>query len=61
MVFEKERNDTMNHIHAIIHALKAAEVKAQYYNKIEDPRYLQETMDWIQVANIYLEQLKCES
>lgn len=48
----------MNYIHAISMALEAAKIRANHYQKEQNARYLEEMCDWLQVANIYIEQLK---
>lgn len=48
----------MNYKRAILHALEAAKIKHDHFKKEKKIRYLEEACEWIQVAQIYLNQLK---
>jgi len=43
----------MEYINAIIHALEAAKIRAEWYKHENNPRYLIECRDWLSVAKIY--------
>ena len=52
----------MEYINAINYALEAARIRAEWYKDENDPRYLEECRDWIDVARIYSnsEASRCE-
>lgn len=43
----------MEYINAIIHALDAAKIRADYYRQSKNLRYLNECQEWLAVAKIY--------
>lgn len=45
----------MEYINAIIHALDAAKIRADYYRQSKNLRYLNECQEWLMVAKIYSE------
>ena len=47
----------MDYTYAIELALKAAKIRTEYFQQEPNPRFLEEACDWIQVANIYIEQM----
>lgn len=46
------------YIHAINHALKYASLRIKWYEDTNDSRYLYEALDWIDVAHIYMKEIK---
>lgn len=42
------------YIDAIAYALKNASIRMKYYEETNESRFLTETNDWVEVANIYL-------
>jgi hypothetical protein len=47
-----------NYIYAINHALKYASLRMSWYEDTKDSRYLYESMDWVDVARIYMKEIK---
>lgn len=47
----------MDYTNAINMALEAAKIRTDYFQHEPNLRYLEEACEWIQVANIYLEQM----
>lgn len=46
-----------NYIHSLINALKHSQVRAEYYYQTGDVRFLNESSDWIDVAQIYMKEI----
>lgn len=47
-----------NYIHSIIYALEHSLVRSRYYEQTGDIRFLNESSDWIDVATIYMKEIK---
>lgn len=47
-----------NYIHSLINALKHSQVRASYYEQTGDVRFLNESSNWIDVAKIYMNEIK---
>lgn len=47
-----------NYISSIKHALKNAEIRLGWYSDTSDVRHLSESMEWIDVAQIYMKEIK---
>ena len=47
-----------NYIDSIIKALENSLVRSKYYKQTGDIRFLNESSDWIDVANIYMKEIQ---
>lgn len=45
------------YIHSLINALKHSQVRASYYEQTGDVRFLNESSDWLEVAQIYIKEI----
>lgn len=45
----------MECVNAVIHAIEAAKIRAEWYSQEKNPRYLEECLEWLTVAKIYSE------
>lgn len=56
---------TSGYINGYINALENSIVRAKYYSQTNDIRFLNESNEWLDVANIYLKEITndqtCES
>lgn len=55
--FENRSEMTAGYIRGYINALTNSLHRAEYYETTNDERFLNESNDWIRVANIYLKEI----
>lgn len=53
-------NQNDYYIYSIKQALKYADIRFSWYEQSHDPYHLQEAIDWVEVANIYMKGLRIE-
>lgn len=53
-----DRSSTMSgYIFAAINAMENSVIRMKYYRDTNEPRFLKESKDWIDVANIYMREI----
>lgn len=51
---------TSGYIYAVTNALENSLVRMKYYEKTNDTRFLEESNEWLDVANLYMKEInKC--
>lgn len=46
------------YIYAVSNALKNSSIRMKYYEETNDSKFLDESNDWLDVANIYMKEIK---
>lgn len=46
------------YIHAIINAMENSITRMKYYNETNDAKFLEQSNEWLDVANIYMRQME---